>query len=108
ELSLVEGEWECTACGRVFQPNQVLVEEDRRRLDEMIARITETHIDVEIDPDRVDTFGHAVVDEAQDLTPMQWRVLRRRVPTGSMTVVGDLGQSKYAWASRSWEDIATQ
>ena len=39
------------------------------------------------------TFGHVLVDEAQDLTPMQWRMLARRCPTGSMTIVGDFGQA---------------
>ena len=39
------------------------------------------------------TFGHVLVDEAQDLTAMQWRMLARRCPTGSMTLVGDFGQA---------------
>jgi DNA helicase IV len=81
-------------------------EAERRQLDEMVDRITGTHAAPTVDEGRVETFGHAVVDEAQDLTPMQWRVLRRRVPSGSMTIVGDLGQAKYSWSSRSWPDIA--
>ena len=43
--------------------------------------------------DDVRTFGHILVDEAQDLTPMQWRMLARRGPAGSMTLVGDFGQA---------------
>ena len=39
------------------------------------------------------TFGHVLVDEAQDLTAMQWRMLARRCPSGSMTLVGDFGQA---------------
>ncbi|MGW3961744.1 HelD family protein [Amycolatopsis sp. NPDC005003] len=39
------------------------------------------------------TFGHVVVDEAQELSPMAWRMLMRRCPTRSMTVVGDLAQT---------------
>src|SRR5439155_9086503 len=39
------------------------------------------------------TFGHVLVDEAQDLTAMQWRMLARRCPSGSMTIVGDPGQA---------------
>ncbi|HYX45154.1 MAG TPA: UvrD-helicase domain-containing protein, partial [Acidimicrobiales bacterium] len=51
------------------------------------------------------TFGHVVVDEAQDLSPMQWRMLARRCPAGSMTVVGDLGQATGPWAPRSWDEV---
>ncbi len=39
------------------------------------------------------TYGHVLVDEAQDLTAMQWRMLARRCPSGSMTLVGDFGQA---------------
>ncbi len=56
------------------------------------------------DPDEPRTFAHVVVDEAQDLSPMQWRMLARRCPTGSMTVVGDFGQASRAGAARSWEE----
>lgn len=42
-----------------------------------------------------DTFAHILVDEAQDVTPMQWRMLRRRGPQASWTLVGDLAQSSY-------------
>ena len=43
------------------------------------------------------SFGHVVVDEAQDLSPMQWRMIARRCPTASVTVVGDLGQASGQW-----------
>lgn len=49
-------------------------------------------------------FGHVVVDEAQDLTPMQLRMLSRRSISGSMTVVGDLAQATGPLAPRSWQD----
>jgi DNA helicase IV len=51
------------------------------------------------------TFGHVVVDEAQDLTPMQLRMLARRSLGGSMTVVGDVGQATGPFASSSWADV---
>lgn len=51
------------------------------------------------------TFAHLVVDEAQDLSPMQLRSLRRRSRNGSMTVVGDVAQSTGPWARDSWDDI---
>ena len=52
-----------------------------------------------------DLYGHVVVDEAQELSPVQWRVIGRRCPTGSMTVVGDLGQASAALAARSWDEV---
>ena len=51
------------------------------------------------------TFGHVIVDEAQDLSPMQARMIGRRVPSGSMTIVGDLGQASGESAARRWEDV---
>ncbi|SDI81548.1 DNA helicase IV [Frankineae bacterium MT45] len=50
----------------------------------------------------VETFVHVVVDEAQDLSPMQCRAIARRCPLGSVTVLGDLAQATTAWAPGSW------
>jgi DNA helicase IV len=55
--------------------------------------------------DRSWTFGHVVVDEAQELSQMQWRLLLRRCPSRSMTVVGDLAQASSAAAPRAWADV---
>ncbi|QAY62836.1 helicase [Xylanimonas allomyrinae] len=49
------------------------------------------------------TFGHVVVDEAQELTPMQWRAVLRRCPSRSMTIVGDLAQAGPATGAATWE-----
>ncbi|MEU6218291.1 ATP-dependent DNA helicase [Streptomyces sp. NPDC047022] len=49
------------------------------------------------------TFGHVVVDEAQELTPMQWRMVLRRCPSRSMTVVGDFAQAGPAVTARDWQ-----
>ncbi|MCK9795554.1 AAA family ATPase [Isoptericola sp. 4D.3] len=54
--------------------------------------------------DRTWTYGHVVVDEAQELSPMAWRMLVRRVPTRSMTIVGDVAQTSSAAGARSWAD----
>jgi DNA helicase IV len=51
------------------------------------------------------TFGHVIVDEAQDLSPMQARMIGRRVPSGSMTIVGDLGQASGESAAQQWADV---
>ncbi|NQX12933.1 UvrD-helicase domain-containing protein [Microbacteriaceae bacterium VKM Ac-2855] len=52
--------------------------------------------------DRTWTYGHVVVDEAQELSPMQWRVLLRRCPMRSFTIVGDVAQSSGAAGATSW------
>ncbi|MBA2281490.1 MAG: AAA family ATPase, partial [Acidimicrobiia bacterium] len=51
------------------------------------------------------TYGHIIVDEAQDLSPMQLRMLGRRSLNGSMTIVGDIAQATGAWAHANWEEI---
>lgn len=54
---------------------------------------------------RPGSLGHLVVDEAQDLSPMQLRALHRRCRTGSMTVLGDLAQATAPWATDSWDQV---
>jgi DNA helicase IV len=55
--------------------------------------------------DRTWTYGHIIVDEAQELSPMAWRVLMRRCPSRSMTVVGDLAQTGTRAGARSWHGV---
>ncbi|MGW2568745.1 HelD family protein [Streptomyces sp. NPDC001537] len=50
-------------------------------------------------------YGHVVVDEAQDLSPMECRAIARRAPFGSLTVLGDLAQGTTPWAARSWDTV---
>src|SRR5262249_51380730 len=50
------------------------------------------------------TYGHVVVDEAQDLSAMELRILARRAVGRSMTVLGDLAQATAPGAQRRWED----
>ncbi|TAM69579.1 MAG: AAA family ATPase [Microbacteriaceae bacterium] len=52
--------------------------------------------------DRSWTYGHIVVDEAQELSPMQWRLLVRRDPMRSFTIVGDIAQVSSAAGATSW------
>ena len=54
------------------------------------------------------TYGHIIVDEAQDISPMQWRMIARRNPGGSMTIVGDLGQASRIGAIHSWDAALAQ
>ncbi|MFF4168785.1 HelD family protein [Streptomyces sp. NPDC001744] len=52
--------------------------------------------------ERTHSLGHVVLDEAQDLSPMQYRAVGRRCTTGSATVLGDLAQGTTPWATESW------
>ena len=52
--------------------------------------------------ERTPSLGHVVLDEAQDLSPMQLRAVGRRCSTGSATVLGDLAQGTTPWATPSW------
>jgi DNA helicase IV len=54
---------------------------------------------------RAHTYGHVVIDEAQDLSPMQFRMIARRTPSGSITVLGDLAQATGAWTYDDWDEI---
>ena len=50
-------------------------------------------------------YGHVVLDEAQDLTPMQLRMVGRRIRDGSATILGDLAQATGLWKYSSWDEI---
>ncbi|WP_026360183.1 RNA polymerase recycling motor ATPase HelR [Amycolatopsis nigrescens] len=69
------------------------VEQDTRELAERAAA------------DRDWTYRHIVVDEAQELSEMDWRVLMRRCPGRSFTVVGDLAQRRSAAGARAWDTM---
>ncbi|MFH8581982.1 AAA family ATPase [Streptomyces zaomyceticus] len=53
--------------------------------------------------ERPESYGHVVVDEAQDLSPMECRAIARRTAFGSLTVLGDLAQGTTPWAARDWD-----
>ena len=54
--------------------------------------------------DREWTYGHVIVDEAQELSAMAWRLVMRRCPTRSMTIVGDVAQTGDLAGAASWQD----
>ncbi len=62
-------------------------------IDEATDLVTRTH-----------SLGHVVLDEAQDLSPMQYRAVGRRCTTGSATVLGDIAQGTTPWATGTWEE----
>ena len=55
--------------------------------------------------ERTPSLAHVVVDEAQDLSPMECRAIGRRCATGSATVLGDLAQGTTPWATASWAEL---
>ncbi|WP_410608453.1 RNA polymerase recycling motor ATPase HelR [Amycolatopsis sp. lyj-109] len=96
-----------------------LMKLDAEELDEDVALVAENLLDAEDlagrfterDPrdlaeraaaDRDWTYGHVVVDEAQELSEMDWRVLMRRCPSRSFTIVGDLAQRRSAAGVTAW------
>ena len=55
--------------------------------------------------ERTPSIAHVVVDEAQDLSPMEVRAIGRRCATGAATVLGDLAQGTTPWAATSWPEL---
>ncbi|WP_168703551.1 HelD family protein [Gordonia paraffinivorans] len=55
--------------------------------------------------DRSWTFGHVIVDEAQELSPMAWRMVMRRIPNRWMTIIGDTAQTSDEAGTRSWGEV---
>jgi DNA helicase IV len=94
----------------------VLSEEEQTSIQRRAARKLDQEAWTEADGPLVDeakellagqsrTYGHVVVDEGQDLSPMQLRMLGRRCPSGSMTLLGDLAQGIGVWAHDDWADV---
>jgi len=106
---LSEPEWQALHRGRVDDLEALVwTNDDVPLLDEARALLgprPRTRKRPDGEDDGVRTYGHIVVDEAQDLSPMQLRVLNRRSLSGSMTIVGDIAQSTGEWAHANWQEI---
>ncbi|MFD1148382.1 UvrD-helicase domain-containing protein [Saccharothrix hoggarensis] len=97
----------------VIDTDQAMYEEELRAVDLVDAEwLADRHTAVDhrvlaerAAADREWTYGHVVVDEAQELSPMDWRVLARRSPNRSMTVVGDLAQRQAEAGARDWAAV---
>jgi len=79
------------------EPEASVFLEEGSQVSEVITTADRLRREVEVDPfaEPHDTFAHVLVDEAQDITPMQWRMLRRRGANASWTIVGDPAQSSW-------------
>ncbi|MBV9844163.1 MAG: AAA family ATPase [Kutzneria sp.] len=85
----------------------VLMAVDMLDADALVARVAQSEYLTAAEraaDDRTWTFGHVIVDEAQELSPMAWRVLMRRCPSRSMTVVGDIAQTGDLAGTSSWQE----
>ncbi len=83
--------------------NVVFTMDDAPLLDEALALLGPRPR--QKDADEIRTYGHIVVDEAQDMSPMELRLLNRRSLNGSMTIVGDIAQATGAWAHDDWQEV---
>lgn len=98
-----------------------VLEQDEEIVDEEVLRVADV-LDAELLAERQEyrsqltaaqravgdrnwTFGHVIVDEAQELSAMDWRLLMRRCPSRSMTVVGDVAQTGAAGGASSWQQV---
>jgi DNA helicase IV len=100
--------WRCgnSGCQAVWRPEQVMSPEAQQLFESVLAHViagTGRGEEAGTEGPGADrTFGHVLVDEAQELSPMQWRMLARRCPSRSFTVTGDLDQASGSWAADSW------
>ena len=86
----------------------VLMAVDMLNADALVARVAQSDYLTAAEraaDDRTWTFGHVIVDEAQELSEMTWRVLMRRCPSRSMTVVGDIAQTGDLAGTSSWGQV---
>ena len=102
----------CTnfSCERVetVPAYEIIGDDAAQFLSSIMEELSDRFADVEVAALRVADrrFAHVVVDEAQDISAMQWRAIARRCPTRSMTVVGDLDQASQPWSLHDWSTVA--
>jgi DNA helicase IV len=80
-----------------------IVDADRLAERQRVRRFDSTAERAEAD--REWTYGHVIVDEAQELSAMAWRLVMRRCPTRSMTIVGDIAQTGDLAGATSWQEV---
>jgi DNA helicase IV len=99
---------ECTVCEKSFRAGDLMGDPAAHQLHgvhhSLVTRNTSAPAVAGRPGDT--SYGHIVVDEAQDLTGMQWRALARRCPTRSMTIAGDLGQAIRPGGTSTWRAVA--
>ena len=101
--------WSCDqpSCQSSWRTAQVMSDGEQDAFEQVRARVS-SFFDGPAEaptPKGARVWGHILVDEAQGVTPMQWRSIARRSLSGSFTIVGDLGQATGANAPRTWDDV---
>lgn len=88
---------------------EIIGDDAAQFLSSIMEELSDRFADVEVAASRVADrrFAHVVVDEAQDISAMQWRAIARRCPTRSMTIVGDLDQASQPWSLQDWSTVTT-
>lgn len=89
---------------------EILMAYDLIDAEQLAARQTETQRLTTAERahgDRNWAFGHVIVDEAQELSPMAWRMVMRRIPNHWMTIIGDTAQTGDLAGTRSWAEVLT-
>jgi DNA helicase IV len=92
------------AADGVLEPGEqkLLLRREKGWSDGDVALVDEARALVDTPPH---LFGHVIVDEAQDLTPMQLRMIARRAGDGSLTILGDVAQATGSVLYRGWDDV---
>ncbi|HVM09347.1 MAG TPA: ATP-binding domain-containing protein [Acidimicrobiales bacterium] len=102
-------DWRCDGpgCGATYYSDEVMSPEAAFYVHSLWQAVSANVAGPELPepPPFFATYGHVVVDEAQELSGMEWRMLARRCPSRSMTVVGDLDQGSGPSAAESWDDV---
>lgn len=98
--------WHCQQCGRRWRPGEVAGDGEGALGSTVRDRLALLGGPGEGPAPQkgARVYGHLIVDEAQAVTPLQWRALARRCPARSLTVVGDLSQGTSRYAPRSWDE----
>ncbi len=94
-------------CGGTWPAYEIVGEPDAQLLNAIIEELSDRYaeVDTTLPPIADRHYAHVVVDEAQDVSAMQWRAILRRSPTKSLTVVGDLDQASQPWSIGDWSPV---
>ncbi|MGH9303196.1 MAG: HelD family protein [Acidimicrobiales bacterium] len=99
--------WNCERCGRSWRHEQVLSPGEEQLLSGLRAHLSDASASLSGVPAGRGAryYGHGIVDEAQAMSAMGWGALVRRVPSGSLTILGDLAQASGAGSPGSWDEV---
>jgi hypothetical protein len=103
-LTMVAGQVLTASERAALHPTDAAISKGRRR-DRSLADLALLDEIASVLGAEVERFDHVIVDEAQDLSPMQWRSIKRRTRAGGLTILGDLAQATGVWSPASWQQL---